>query len=307
MPKASSALRMRRPGPLKELPLDSFLPPDPNLPQRPNKRSHSPSPSLFSPTKRRILAEEGIIIGGGSVRSPARLRALPVSRDRGSESPVKKHDGGPHKNSVASARSPPSASYIAIELQTTRLTRRQTRHSASLPTVDASLHRYEDDSSLLTEDTSSRSARVAPVQIPRDIPPPVDPRSIHYPGFQVHQDPYVFVGPAVALEADSPLSPEKDTLKENVPPRRKARKSNAAFDLKAHIVSSDAKATPRTPGKLFTRERSTSATPTACRPDNVLTWDTRLTPKLGDRERREMRRQLAHEVDAIPSEDEETL
>src|ERR1700761_3503644 len=101
MPKASSALRMRRPGPLKELPLDSFLSPDPNLPQRPNKRSHSPSPSLFSPTKRRILAEEPIIVGGGSVRSPARLRALPVSRDRGSESPVKKHDGGPHKNSVA--------------------------------------------------------------------------------------------------------------------------------------------------------------------------------------------------------------
>jgi len=82
---------------------------------------------------------------------------------------------------------------------------------------------------------------------PRDVPPPVDPQSEHYPGFVVYQDPYIFI-PTLRLTS-SALSPassavlalfdeepgdisdtefigsrEQELVKENLPPRRKAHK-----------------------------------------------------------------------------------
>ncbi|KAJ7129445.1 hypothetical protein C8R44DRAFT_615395 [Mycena epipterygia] len=152
-------------------------------------------------------------------------------------------------------------------------------------------------------------------QTPREIPPPVDPQSIHYPGFRVFQDAYIVAGPVMDVEVDPLMSPQKDAHKENVPPRRKARKSAtapAASDLKARLASPDARlaranSTPFTPGRSLVAERSNSATPTPRRPDVVLTRDTRLTPRLQDPERRELRRRLAEEVDDIPSDDEDTL
>ncbi|KAJ7490361.1 hypothetical protein B0H11DRAFT_2278091 [Mycena galericulata] len=311
--RSSSTTRTRRPGPLKDLPLDLFLPPHPNLPQRPNKRVHSPGgPTLFSPTKRRILAEEGIF-SGGSLKSPVRVSALPVTRDG---SPAKKLDFGLPKNSPASVRAPPSAPPSASEPLTTRVTRSRTNSDAFL----ASSSPHRDDAQETTDYFSSRpdtlTFRLAPVatsQTLREIPPPVDPQSIHYPGFHVFQDAYIDTAPAMDLDVDPVLSPQKDTHKENVPPRRKPRKSVTAptSDIKARLVSPDsrlakANSTPCTPGRPLAAERSNSATPTARRSDVVLTWDTRLTPKLQDMERREMRRRLAEEVDDdIPNDDED--
>ncbi|KAJ7498706.1 hypothetical protein FB451DRAFT_1202782 [Mycena latifolia] len=319
MPKASSSARIRRPGPLKDLPLDLFLPPNPNLPQRPNKRVHSPGgPSLFSPAKRRILAEEGII--PGCSKSPVRLRAVPVIRDGVGDSPVKKLDFGLPKNTPASARAPSSASPSVVEPHPMCLTRRSASHTtldAFMPsTSTSSLHRDDvqdivDYFSPPPDTNPSQLMRVAVSQMPREIPPPVDPQSIHYPGFHVFQDAYIITGPALDFEVDPSLSPQRDALKENAPPRKKPRKSvtaPASSDLKARLTSADtmlakASSTPCTPGRWL--ERSNSATPTARRPDVVLTRDTRLTPKLQDTERRELRRRLAEEVDDIPSDDEE--
>ncbi|KAJ7752735.1 hypothetical protein DFH07DRAFT_824809 [Mycena maculata] len=319
MPASRSSTRTHRPGPLKELPLDLFLPPNPNLPQRPNKRVHSPGgPSLLSPTKRRILAEEGII-SPGSLKSPIRVRALPVTRDG---SPVKKLDLGLPKNSPASPRAAPSAPTSASESHPTRLTRQSASRRASdaftSSTPASPLHR--DDVQEMIDYFSPRpetiTARLAPSavsQIPREIPPLVDPQSIHYPGFHVFQDAYIITGPAMDLDVDLLLSPQKDAQKENLPPRRKARKSAtapASSDLKLRLTSPDARlakanSTPCTPGRSLARERSNSATPTPRRPAVVLTRDTRLTPKLQDTERREMRRRLEEEVDEIPSDDED--
>ncbi|KAJ7648490.1 hypothetical protein B0H17DRAFT_1103052 [Mycena rosella] len=319
MPKASPSTRSRRPGPLQDLPLDLFLPPNPNLPQRPNKRVHSPGgPSLFSPTKRRILAEEGIL--PASLKSLPRFRVVPVFRDGSGDSPVRKLDLGLPKNSPASARAPPSAPTSAFEPHPTRLTRPGLSHTTSdafIPFTPTSPLRRDDAQemadyfSLPSNPTPSHLPRV---QTPREIPPPVDPQSIHYPGFHVFQDAYLVTGPVLDLDMDSPLSSQKDALKENVPLRRKPRKSVTApvsSDLKARLASPDmrvakANSTPCTPGRSsLALERSNSTTPTARRPEVVLTRDTRLTPKLQDAERRELRRRLAEEVDDIPSDDED--
>src|ERR1700742_1684328 len=61
-------------GPLQDLPLEQFLPPDPNIAHtsRPNKRPlESPGrPSLYSPAKRRILNNEGIFSPEKTMKSP---------------------------------------------------------------------------------------------------------------------------------------------------------------------------------------------------------------------------------------------
>ncbi|KAJ7240360.1 hypothetical protein B0H12DRAFT_1135101 [Mycena haematopus] len=306
MPKASSSARIRRPGPLQELPLALFLPPNPNLPERPNKRVRSPGdPSLFSPQKRRIFEEEGIF----SSKTSSRVRALPVRRDSGGDSPVKKLDFGPPKNSPASVRSPHSAPTNAIESHLPRLTRQNTTSDAFLSPTSIS-HLSSDAQEVGDYFSGSTPSRDAVTQTPRDMPPPVDPQSIHYPGFAVLQDAYIVSGPAMTVGVDLP---QKDEEKENVLPRRKPRKSVTAptsSDLKARLASPDAKlakanSTPCTPGRSFTGERSNSATPTPRRTAAVLTRDTRLTPKLLDVERRELRRQWAEEVDDIPIDDED--
>ncbi|KAJ6515666.1 hypothetical protein C8R45DRAFT_810054 [Mycena sanguinolenta] len=294
---------MRRPGPLQDLPLDLFLPPNPNLPQKSSgtKRVHSPGgPSLFSPQKRRILEEEGIFPS----RTAVRVRASPVRCDA---SPVKKLDFGPPKNSPASARSPHSAPTSATELHSPRLTRQNTSSDAFSSTTIPS-----DDAPEMIDYFASPSGSAPPrnavTQIPREIPPPVDPQSIHYPGFVVFQDAYLV--PATPIDVDPP---QKDEEKENVLPRRKPRKSvtaPASSDLKARLASPDAKlakahSMPCTPARSIVGERSTSITPTPRRPVVVLTRDTRLTPQLQDAERRELRRHLTEEVDDIPSDDDE--
>ncbi|KAJ6539561.1 hypothetical protein B0H19DRAFT_1179597 [Mycena capillaripes] len=318
MPKASSSARSRRPGPLEELPLDLCLPPNPNLPQRTNKRVHSPS--LFSPTKRRILAEEGII-SPGALKSPIRVSAFPVGRDSGGDSPAKKLDFGLPKNSPASARLPHNAPTSATEFHMMRLTRPNTTLDAFTPSTSTSPVHVDDVQEMIdyfstpSEGISSRLARGAVLQTPRDIPPPVDPQSIHYPGFVVFQDAYTVTGPAITIDVDAMSSPQKEPEKENVQPRRKPRKSATAptsSDLKTRLTSPDARlakanSTPCTPGRSLAGERLNSTTPTARRPEVILTRDTRLTPKVQDMERRELRRRLVEEVDDVLNDDEEDV
>lgn len=69
---------MLRPGPLQEWPLERFLPPDPNinvspLPSAPPpfKQPHTPgAPSTYSPAKKRIFHEEGLLDLGAKPNSP---------------------------------------------------------------------------------------------------------------------------------------------------------------------------------------------------------------------------------------------
>ncbi|KAJ7284039.1 hypothetical protein C8J57DRAFT_1294194 [Mycena rebaudengoi] len=304
MPKSS------RPGPLQELPLDLFLPPNPNLPERPNKRVHSPGgPSLFSPTKRRILAEEGLISSEDSPKRLVRVRALPIYRDVGGDSPAKKLDFGLPKNSPARARVPPSAS----NSPSTRLTR--PRFSSTLPDTLAPTSPLSRDAQEMNDYFSPLPHPTPPplasVATPRELPSPVDPQSIHYPGFAVFLDQFIVTNPVTDHDAETLALLQKDEQKENLAPRRKPRKSVSApaSDLNPRLASSDAKfkanSSPNTPGRSLARERSNSATPTSRRPGVVLTRDTRLTPRLLDAERREMKKRLAEEVDEINSDKED--
>jgi hypothetical protein len=95
--------------PLTDLPLDRFLPSKPNStisPLKPSsKRTLSPTtPSLYSPTKRRILTQEGVFSPEKSLKAPIATRArasISTSRMgdvlRGPSSPARKLDFGTPK------------------------------------------------------------------------------------------------------------------------------------------------------------------------------------------------------------------
>ncbi|KAF7301867.1 hypothetical protein MIND_00752600 [Mycena indigotica] len=261
MPRATPSSRSRRP--LRELPLAEFLSSDSNVsdatPHR--KRAHSPSSVLFSPAKRRILESEGIFVGMGS---PARLRALPVH----TSSPIKKPDFGLPKNSPVKKLPPSTPRSETIEPRVTRSARRRASAAAS-----------PASSPTVVQPESSRTEYS------------IDPHSIHYPGFVVHQDPFLVTSESVAQAIESALaSLKKDEYKENVAPRKRARPSekSATPDLKLRTRTS-----PRTP-KTATRDRSASITPTRRHPEVVSKF---ATPKLDSAERRELRRRLEDEVD----------
>ncbi|KAG6868170.1 hypothetical protein C0993_006838 [Termitomyces sp. T159_Od127] len=86
---------MDRPGPLKDLPLDQFLPINPN---HSRKRPPSPVPVLFSPAKRRILDEEGIY----SPRSHLARRNAFSDVLAGPSSPAKRLDFGSPRRTPSS-------------------------------------------------------------------------------------------------------------------------------------------------------------------------------------------------------------
>ncbi|KAF7332256.1 hypothetical protein MKEN_00106800 [Mycena kentingensis (nom. inval.)] len=273
MPRASTPSSRRR-RPLRELPLDSFIVPLDTLPHTATKRPHSPG--VLSPAKRRILLAEG----GLSVTSK-RLKALPVHSDSllDTLSPAKKLDFGPPKNSPQATPNTPST---PSEPRMTRSARRKASGAVPSPTVVASQ---------------------VETRIPRE-PIPVDVHSIHYPGFVVYQDPFIVVSaasPGVLTALGSPEMEQVDDHKENIAPRRRARKSvTAPPTLDSKPYSTTKRRSPRTtPAKTPTRDRSASITPTARRPEVVLTRSTRATPKLAEAERRELRRRMAEEVDEL--------
>lgn len=75
-----------------------------------------------------------------------------------------------------------------------------------------------------TEVSNTFSIRpvTVPIVIPRELPPPPDPQSIHYPGFVVFQDTHITIYPAdFNPERASNTETHPDLFKENLPPRRK--------------------------------------------------------------------------------------
>ncbi|KII94930.1 hypothetical protein PLICRDRAFT_80430, partial [Plicaturopsis crispa FD-325 SS-3] len=173
---------MRRAGPLQELPLDHFLPSKSTAPQKSNKRPHSPGvPSLFSPAKRRILTAEGIFspektMKSSLVASRANTSPLLVLRG-GADSPARKLDFGPPKSSprtsVVSARKASNPRTPGPSPPLRQSTSSSTRASES-PEAD--------------DYFSPRHPSRVPTAIPRQMPPPPDRQSQHYPGFDVFQD-----------------------------------------------------------------------------------------------------------------------
>lgn len=294
---------MQRPGPLRELPLEPFLLPlNPEAAAsskqtRSNKRQLSPArPSLFSPTKRRILNDEGIHLPEKSIKTPlppsrtsntaSSVRFTHIHKDPDSPARVlnfglpKNLQGDPQKRSahkgptmnMAISQELSSSSSRLVpspELNPKTTIRTSTRRSQDVQSYDYS-------SSEGVPISSSSASAVVTSFVPRELPPQTDPRSIHFPGFFVYQDTHVAIHPTVVMEVneecqrDSVVDP--DTHKENLPPRRKTKKLSAASntsEMKTNPDASDRSGITTdglnmsydTPKKISTRTELSSTAP----------------------------------------------
>ncbi|OAX43993.1 hypothetical protein K503DRAFT_861748 [Rhizopogon vinicolor AM-OR11-026] len=227
---------MSRPGPLQDLPLAHFLPSgasqfsklSPTI-AKPVKRPLSPSKStIFSPAKRRILRSEGILLPGEGSLSSFRSQ-LPSS---GSDI-----FGTPRASSTA-LPSPVQGAGAAQGSSRDRRTSR--RPSPKLTRPCSNIASGDDSSSAPSLRRSSRlqssQTRAAPMSIVREMPSSHDRQSVHYPGFDTYQDTHVFLVPPRQTSPSSDnedswsgsegILSEREISKENIRPRKKAKKSS---------------------------------------------------------------------------------
>ncbi|KAL5507949.1 hypothetical protein ACEPAH_5567 [Sanghuangporus vaninii] len=220
--------------PLRALPLDCFSHSDNSPVPRPNplksstKRSRSPS-AMLSPAKRRILREEGYLASPSfQMKSIDYERALMGSAycrsrwdDPGSPMLVDSDsnrggEGSPLLDAVAnrtrSKTSPPKiVSPSKTQAATSRLSSNRT---------PASIDRAR-----------SHVRGAPPLMVPRELPPCPDPQSVHYPGFDIHYDTHIEL-PSTSSRfiPDPDLDRDKEGRKENLAPRRIAKKLSIPFE-----------------------------------------------------------------------------
>ena len=232
---------MQRPGPLQELPLERFLPTYPNLPSksvRSHKRPLSPgSPNPYSPTKRRILNSEGIFAPEKTCKTPMSLGKASPARFSdvlaGSASPARILDFGLPKNHGGEPAKCP------FPIQTQNSSSKTLISSPELQDQCVSpVHHLSSGVPVNAEVSSTSSTRPAvPITIPRQLPPPPDPQSIHYPGFVVFQDTHITIYPADSNpERASDTETHPDLFKENLPPRRKTLRKATLETLKFEVT-----------------------------------------------------------------------
>ncbi|KAJ3822442.1 hypothetical protein EV361DRAFT_325141 [Lentinula raphanica] len=323
-----------RPGPLCEWPLDQFLPSSSSSTQvklggtgRPNKRPLSPGgPSLFSPTKRRILTQEGIFSPEKTMKSPFRGRSTAETNFgdllRASGSPAKALDFGrasspqmslPTMDSYADNCSV-SATPVKSSTASFQLARKANVKSTPYRTFD-------DDDFFATPDrpptAMPRSTAATPlILLSRELPPPTDPQSIHYPGFVVYRDPHLPAIRLVSPASSDQVLEDRDDWKENVAPRRKVKKAiSDPVDVKPTLLTPEAKrlemeklfkvkSTPATPRKTIPKERQEGTSPT---PRRASTHSKAGTPVITPEEKRRRRQMLKDEVDEADGMDSEDI
>jgi len=207
---------------LVDLPLEPFLraaSADANLPisRTGSKRSRSPSlaRSIFSPAKRRILEQEAIFSPSQSrsYRGPsdnslhphrnALLHAFASSTCVLGPSPASLSDThppqpchphtlvppSPRESKRISSRLSPSSQSKSRPSPTTTPTRVSTRKTRSQTTMTPSSSQRQ--SARHTSTPSPNTPTTTMTMIPREMPPPPDRRSVHYPGFDVHLDTHI--------------------------------------------------------------------------------------------------------------------
>ncbi|KAF8484823.1 hypothetical protein DFH94DRAFT_689203 [Russula ochroleuca] len=246
---------------LVDLPLERFSQPvsdDMNLPntRTGSKRSRSPSlaRSIFSPAKRRILEQEGLFLPSQSHPSPSTtphsLRSPHGSFLHAFDSP--KRSMGPSPAGLGEILPSPPGDPHAFVLPPPRVSRRvsprlsTTPPSRSLPTPSTPTRTSPrktrsqttptpsttpQSPSQRARHTSTPSSSPMPVpattMIPREMPPPPDRRSAHYPGFDVHQDTHVALpctrskahAKAEAARLQQQVQEGDSAAKENVRPK----------------------------------------------------------------------------------------
>ncbi|KAI0720276.1 hypothetical protein C8T65DRAFT_634005 [Cerioporus squamosus] len=336
-----------RPGPLQEMDLRLVPVPTPRATpshSRPNKRPHSPTVgSLDSPAKRRLKAVEGyttprlkspLSASSNSARfAPAHFHALL----QGPGSPAVRLDFGSSEASDTTVCEAPrgSGSGSGTPRRSPRRTpSTRTRRSPRLfaPPAPGSPPRSTGPANpgqtgveVDPDSAAIRASRPSPLLIPREVSPP-DRQSIHYPGFDIYQDPYTVIPVARSPDTsgvDSTFDKEDD--KENRAPRRKSSRktddpvtpSEKAW-VKAGLVSPCAilkrsvkKPMPTSPHpKHVTDYLANLLSPTqrtlrpVVSPAATLVGATPGRTPLGKEERRQMRRAMEEEMDYVDGEDE---
>jgi hypothetical protein len=241
---------------LVDLPPECFLQPvfsdDLNLPntRTGSKRSRSPSlaRSIFNPAKRRILEQEGLFPPAQSHPSSSTIPHS-ICSSRGaflhpSDNP-KRLMGSSAAGLGDSFPSPPGDP-DALILPPPRVSRRvsprlsSTPQSKSLPapttptrTSPRKTRSQTSPSSTTPKAPSQRAGHTSTpsspmsatklTMVPREMPPRPDRRSLHYPGFDVHQDTHVALPctrsrARAKAEAARLQAQEGESTKENVRP-----------------------------------------------------------------------------------------
>ncbi|KAI9000863.1 hypothetical protein BD414DRAFT_406572, partial [Trametes punicea] len=343
-----------RPGPLMPYPLDMFKADTgvPGMPaeQVPKKRPYAPgSGRLDSPAKRRMKAEGGSLC----IKSPLSVssnRAGSASTHfdaslRGRDSPAKKLDFGAPRSRVdhlpssisdlmtcGSVNSPSTPRRSSRRIVVNRV-RRSPRLSAR--SIDLGGPAGGQQPRLANHVLPITKAMTASEYVSsRRVVTPPDPQSIHYPGFDIYQDPFV-VPPTSLVHCCSVANEEKEDSsdnehdKENRPPRRKAAKTAAPTTADTSLIKA-ALLSPPSARRGSERTEKTRPIPASPHPKHVcdyLSLSRNNTPKervphtmaspahdlirftpgrtpLGKEERRQMRRALEEEVDDFAGDDD---
>ncbi|KAI9466955.1 hypothetical protein BJY52DRAFT_1235488 [Lactarius psammicola] len=236
---------MSRPRPiLADIPIDLIL--NPNSDHlirglnRPtsltgSKRSRSPSlaHSIFSPAKRRILEQEGLILTSRSrLRAGTSTHSLSHALLHAPDNPKQ-----PPAPSLAKGDTPlPIPVYPdPLDLPSPREPKRSSPRLSTSPnskscssattTPTRSSPRKAHPQTTTTAGSSSNSSgssrHVRHTMVPREMPPPPDRRSVHYPGFDVHQDTHIALPCTRSMtraREEATRVQEGEAAKENVRP-----------------------------------------------------------------------------------------
>ena len=284
-----------RPGPLRDLPLEPFVAvpftPIPSTPRRAHKRPLSPgTPNLFSPTKRRILAQEGVFSPEKTIKSfivPSD-RVLVTHDGVLRRNPARKLDFGqlPRADGKVTLPSPLLEDCLMDPTpECSRLPGKHDRDHSSVPTFSA-----------------------FPFQSPPVPSSSSSPRTnIHYPGFDV----WIDRDPAPSLlqthfSLDTPHASDEDKEnaqgdKGNVHPKAKWRTGLSKRMQRVSFVSPEQSRRPNTRQVPFTPLNARSPFKARLRPEMT----PEKAPKVDKDEMQRRREWLAMELDGIESSDDD--
>ncbi|TRM68132.1 hypothetical protein BD626DRAFT_480876 [Schizophyllum amplum] len=333
--------------PLRELPIHLFGLPDvpqpkliktnifgpgtPSPKPRPNKRPHSPGEAgLFSPAKRRILEVEGMLSPQKVAKTPSSAYHSPSSSRfvhalTGPGSPAKKLDflSAPEEEESITLVSSCSVRGVTPETSPARLAPSPDLQSMTCASSPDDCEMSDYFSSPARPPAPPIASAAEPIFIPRVAPPPTDPTSVHYPGFQVYVDEfYVTYETGEGAEPMSAPSQPWAKEKENRPavcrPKGKKSVTDPIPELKALLFSPEGKKSvlavpgrasslPISPAKTMMTSRRGSPTPKANprSSGSALAREVHASSPLNGKGRKELRRMLEDEVDAVEDEDSE--
>jgi hypothetical protein len=224
---------------LADLPLDLILNPNSDHPTRIVNRptsltgsKRSRSPSLAHPAKRRILEQEGLILTPRSrLRASTSTHSLSLSHRSLLHAPdTTKHLSGP---SLAKADAAPLAPFHPdpLDLPSLHESRRTSPRLSTSPTSKScssvattptrASPRKAPPQTTAGSSSSNSSRHVRHTMVPREMPPPHNRQSVHYPGFDVHQDTHIALPCTRSMtraREEAARVQEGEAAKENVRP-----------------------------------------------------------------------------------------